>query len=99
MCFCSRLTLTTLLSKNPQDRFTFLLNEIGSLSTVVAGHSSQISVLNDQMVVTRCQLYEDNCGRVNQDNLNRFLIMGAPYYPLSDNLQDLLKKQVFIMCF
>ena len=90
------MTLTTLSSKNPQDRFTFLINEVGTLSTIVAGNSAQISILNDQMVVTRCQMYEDNCGRVNQDNLNRFLIMGAPYYPLSDNLQEQLKKQVNI---
>lgn len=86
--------MTTLASKDPKDRFNFLVDEVSSLSTVVSGHGAQLSVLNDQMMVTRCQMYEESCGRINQDNLNRFLIMGAPYLPLSDNVQDLLKKQV-----
>lgn len=81
-------------SKNPKDRFKFLLDEVNLLSTVVSSHGSQLSVLSDQMVVTRCQLYEDNCGRINQENLNRFMVMGAPYFPLSNDLQDKLKQQV-----
>ena len=92
-----RTTLTTLLSKNPKDRFNFLMGEVSSLSAVVSGHGAQLSVLSDQMIVTRCQMYEDNCGRINQENLNRFMIMGAPYFPLTENIQDTLKKQVSVL--
>ena len=70
------------------------MGEVSSLSAVVSGHGAQLSVLSDQMIVTRCQMYEDNCGRINQENLNRFMIMGAPYFPLTENIQDTLKKQV-----
>jgi len=71
-----------------------MMDEMSSLSVVVASHGAQLSILNDQMIVTRCQMYEDNCGRINQENLNRFLLMWAPSYPLTDQMQDLLKKQV-----
>ena len=91
-----RDTLSTVTSKNPKDRFGFLLDEVTALSTVVSGHGAQLSVLNDQMVVTRCQLYEDNCGRVNTENLSHFMVMGAPYYPLTNEIQTTLKQQVLI---
>ena len=90
------MTSDAISSKTPRDRFSFLLEEVNTLSTVVAGHGAQLSILNDQIMVTRCQMYEERCGRINQDNLDHFLIMGAPYYPLSEQLQALLKKQVNI---
>ena len=92
--FFSRTVLATLLSKNPKDRFNLLLGEVSSLSAVVSGQGAQLSVLNDQMLITRCQMYEDTCGRINQENLSHFMVMGAPYYALAENIQDTLKKQV-----
>ena len=70
------------------------MDEFNSLSAVVTGQGAELAILNDQVMVTRCQMYEENCGRVNVDNLNHFMVMGAPYLPLCDGLQELLRKQV-----
>ena len=92
--FFYRTILTAFQSKAPKDRFNFLMGEIGALSAVVSGQGTQLSVLNDQVTVTRCQVYEETCGRINYENLNHFMITGAQYHPLSDNMQEVLKKQV-----
>ena len=71
-----------------------MLEELNALSTVVASHGAEMAILNDQVMLTRCQMFEETCGRVNSDNLHHFMVMGAPYLPLSDGLQELLRKQV-----
>ena len=71
-----------------------MMEEINTLSTVVAGQGAEMAILNDQVMLTRCQMFEETCGRVNSDNLNHFMVMGAPYLPLSDGLQTLLRDQV-----
>ena len=70
------------------------MGEVAALSAVVSGQGTELSILKDQVMVTRCQMYEETCGRINQENLNRFMIMGARFHPLSDSMQDVLKKQV-----
>ena len=86
--------MTAQTSKAPAERFTFMLDEFNALSAVVAGQGAEMAILNDQVMLTRCQMSEETCGRVNSDNLNHFMVMGAPYLPLSDGLQDQLRKQV-----
>ena len=71
-----------------------MLDELNTLSTVVAGQGAEMAILNDQVMLTRCQMFEENCGRVNTDNLHHFMIMGAPYIPLCDGIQDLLRQKV-----
>lgn len=91
------MTATVQASKHPSDRFSFLLDEVNALSAVIAGQGAEMSILNDQVLLTRCQMFEESCGRVNTDNLNHFMVMGAPYLPLSDGLQDLLRSQVMLI--
>ena len=81
-------------SKAPSDRFSFMLDEFNLLSAVVADQGAEMAILNDQVMLTRCQMFEETCGRVNTDNLNHFMVMGAPYLPLGEGLQDRLRKQV-----
>jgi len=83
-------------SDSQADQFTYLVEENSALSTVVAGHEALLSVLRDDVLLTRCQMYEEGCGRINVDNLNRFLILGAPFIVFSAVLQDHLKQQVSI---
>jgi len=71
-----------------------LLEEFNNLSGIVAGCTVQVSSLHDQLMVTRCQLYEDTCGRINESNLSHIMVMGAPYFPVSANVQEQLKQQV-----
>ena len=71
-----------------------MLDEFNALSAVVAGQGAEMAIMNDQVMLTRCQMFEETCGRINSDNLNHFMVMGAPYLPLSDGLQELLRKQV-----
>ena len=81
-------------SPDPLVRFNFLLEETNALSGIVASHGAQLAVLSDQLLVTRCQILEENCGRINSDNLHHFIIMGGPYLPLGSDIQARLKKQV-----
>lgn len=75
-----------------RDRYTF--NLLVGVSATVASHEIQLKLLSDQLLMTRCQHYEETCGRQNADNLNRFIIVGAPFLPQSDQLQARLKSQV-----
>ena len=81
-------------SKDPSSRFQFLNTEISTLSSVVSGTVGMLSLTIDGLLVTRCQVAEDHCGMVNNENQHRFLIFGAPYIRFVQNLQDLLKRQV-----
>ena len=88
------MTTVVQVSKSPADRFSFMLEEVNTLSTVVAGQGAQMAVLNDQVMLTRCQMFEETAGRINSDNLSHFMVMGAPYLPLSEGLQERLHDQV-----
>ena len=90
----NRLTSVAQASKTPSDRFTFLLDEFNVMSAVVASQGAQMDLINDQVMVTQCRMFEETCGRINSDNLNHFMVMGAPYFPICDGLQELLRKQV-----
>jgi len=76
------------------DRFCFLMEEFNALSSLVAGCTTQVSTLGDSLLLTRCQMYEETCGRINESNLSHFMVMGAPYLPLSENIQEQLKQKV-----
>lgn len=104
--FCQRFFLTASInsiyrlmqaartSKNPLDRFDFVLEEVNALSGLVSSYGSQLAILSDVQMVTQCRVFEEICGRVNESQLNHFMVMGAPSYPKSDSLQANLKKQV-----
>ena len=87
--------MEAMTSSSPIDRFTFLSEEINSISGVVTAHGAQLAVLTDQLLVARCQMYEESCGRVNNDNLHHFMLMGVPYLALGQDIQARLKQQVF----
>lgn len=98
----SRALLEIAATEGPTDGFDFLSNSMVALSSVVASHDLQIRVLTDQLLLTRCQQAEEVCGRENVDNLNRFIVIGAPYLPLSEQLQSKLRSQVclyYYLCF
>ena len=82
-------------SSDPADRFSFLMSEINTVTGVLASHGAQISALSDQLLVTRCQILEENCGRINTDNLRHVMVIGGPYLPLGTDIQERLKKQVY----
>jgi len=83
-------------SSNPLERFSFVIEEVNTISGIVAAQGAQLSVLSDQLLVTRCQMHEEGCGRVNTDNLHHFMLMGVPYLPLGPDIQTRLKQQVFV---
>jgi len=85
------LSLTS--ERTAGDRFSFLIEEISSISTVVAGHGAQISALTNELVLTRAAHAEEMDGRINTDNLNRLVILGAPFLD-GDDLQAQLKQKV-----
>jgi len=91
----SRILQATIGSKNPVDRFSFLLEEVNSLSVTVSSQGTQLAVLANDLLVTRCQMLEENCGRVNSDNLHHFIVLGCPFFPLTNTLQDQLRQQVY----
>lgn len=64
------------------------------MSSTLNAHEVQIKMLTDQVVLSRCQQAEEACGRINSDNLNRLIIVGGPFLPLSEQLQAKLKSQV-----
>ena len=86
--------LETMTSPNPMDRFSFLMEDFNALSGIVSSHGAQLSVLTNQLLITRCQMHEESCGRVNTDNLHHFMLMGVPYLPLGTDIQTRLKQQV-----
>lgn len=81
-------------SEGPTDGFVYLSESLVQVTSTVAAHDLHIKLLKDQLLLTRCQHAEETCGRENVDNLNRFVIIGAPYLPLSDQLQAKLRSQV-----
>lgn len=79
---------------DPSSNFEYTTSAVVELSAAVASHQVQIKQLSDRLMITACQHAEEACGRVNVDNLNRFVIIGAPYLEQSDQLQSRLKSQV-----
>lgn len=89
-----RALLEITANEGPHDGFNFLSDTLVTVSSTVAAHDVQLKLLQDQLLLTRCQHAEEACGRENVDNLNRFVIIGAPYLSLSENLQAKLRSQV-----
>jgi len=87
------LELTT--TRPAGDKFSFLVEEISSLSGVVACHGAQLSVLADELMVTRAAHAEEVDGRINFENLNHLIIIGGPFLD-GDDLQNRLKQQVMV---
>lgn len=81
-------------NEGPTDGFDYLSESLVSVTSTLTAHDVQIKVMRDQLLLTRCQHAEEVCGRENVDNLNRFVIIGAPFLPLSDQLQAKLRSQV-----
>jgi len=97
--FLFRLIHEARVSRTPLDRFDFLSTEIAELSGGLAACSAQISVLQDHDVTATCRFYEEMDGRINTDNLNRLIIIGAPYFVFKtgDQVQEILKGQVSLI--
>lgn len=82
-------------SKNPLDRFSFLVTELATVSGVANSAVAQLSALQDQVLVNACKFQEETDGRINTDNLDHLMVLGAPFLPSGDgDLQDRLKAQV-----
>lgn len=81
-------------NEGPSAGFELLSNSVITMSTTLVAHELQIRILTDQLMLTRCQQAEEACGRINVDNLNRMIIVGGPYLPLSEQLQAKLRSQV-----
>jgi len=85
------ISLTT--TRSAADRFTFLVDEVNSLSGIVTAHGAQLSILSDELMYTRASHAEEMDGRINTENLNHLMILGGPFLE-GDNLSDRLKEQV-----
>jgi hypothetical protein len=92
--FCRAITSNTVTG--PEEQFAYLTKAIG----VVSGQQSQsqfrLSLLENANKVKVCRDHEETEGRINTDLLNRVIIVGGPLVPPSDDLQDLLIRQVSI---
>jgi len=84
-------SLTT--ERSPSDRFSFLVEELNTLSGVVTSHGAQLSILSDELMVTRASHAEEVDGRINTENLNHLMILGGPFLE-GDDLSARLKQQV-----
>jgi len=85
-------------SKDPADRFNFLVGEVNSLSGVVVSHGAQISMLTDELMATKASHAEEMDGRINTENLNHLMILGGPFIE-ADDLQARLVQQVCLKQF
>jgi len=88
-----RLLLSLSTERSASDRFSFLVEELSTVSTIVASHGTQIAMLADELTLTRAAHAEEIDGRVNVENLHRLMILGGPYLEGAD-LQERLKQQV-----
>jgi len=77
------------------DRFSFIVDEINSLSGVVVSHGAQISALHDELMLTRASHAEEVDGRINTENLSHLMILGGPFLE-GDDLSARLKQQVTV---
>ncbi len=88
--------ITTVATSPPEEQVAYLTEAIG----VVSGQQSQsqfrLSLLENSNKVKTCRDYEEDEGRINVDLLNRVIIVGGPLIPPSDDLQDLLIRQVIL---
>jgi len=80
-------------SKNAADRFSFLVSEINEQSGLLASTMTKVSTLEDASMISSCRFYEEMDGRVNTEDLNHLMVLGAPYLS-GDDLPSMLKKQV-----
>jgi len=83
-------------SKNPNDRFSFLLSELNDQSGALVSTLTKVAALEDKALISSCRFYEEMDGRINTDNLHHLMILGAPFLS-GDDLQDQLKQQVALI--
>lgn len=74
--------------------FGYMSKQLVEVTSTLTAHETQIKILSDQLMLSKCQQAEETCGRINVDALNRFIIIGGPFLPQSDELQIKLKRQV-----
>jgi hypothetical protein len=91
--------ITAISTSPPDEQVAYLTEAIG----VVSGQQSQsqfrLSLLENSNKVKTCRDYEEAEGRINVNLLNRVIIVGGPLIPPSDDLQDLLIRQVNLFSY
>jgi hypothetical protein len=79
---------------DPSAQFNHLQASINIVSEnqVQLGHAMKAIQNKDRL--RDCKAHEEEEGRLNCDMLNRFIVIGGPYFDPSPNLQQNLQDQV-----
>jgi hypothetical protein len=82
---------------DPNAQFNHLQASINHVSEnqVQLGHA--VKAIQNKDRLRDCKDWEENEGRLNCDMLNRFIVIGGPYFDPGPNLQQNLQDQVAII--
>lgn len=76
-------------------------NHLVSAISVVSENQAQlghaVKAIQSKDRLRDCKDAEEKEGRQNCDMLNRFIVIGGPYFEPSDHLQQQLQKQVSLL--
>jgi hypothetical protein len=71
-----------------------MVSAINVVSENQAQLSHAVKAIQNKDRLRDCKALEEKEGRMNCDMLNRFIVIGGPYFDPSPNLQENLQAQV-----
>jgi hypothetical protein len=75
-------------------QYNYMVSDINVVSENQAQLSHAIKAIQNKDRLRDCKSHEEKEGRMNCDMLNRFIIIGGPYFDPGPNLQGNLQAQV-----
>jgi hypothetical protein len=82
----------------PTDQFVHLVKTVNVVSENQAQLAHVVQALQDKDKMRDCEDSEEKEGRMNCDLLNRFVVIGGPFFEPGPNLQSKLQEQVLPAC-
>jgi hypothetical protein len=85
------------MTSDPSDQFNYVMTAVNVVSENQAQLSHAVKAIQNKDRLRDCKDCEEKEGRMNCDMLNRFIVIGGPYFDPGLNLQASLQAQVSIL--
>jgi len=87
-------SISAAAGSEPPDQFVHIIKAVSLVSENQAQLGHVVRALQDKDKMRDCEEQEEKEGRMNCDLLDRFIVIGGPFFEPGDDLQAKLQEQV-----